>query len=262
LYSTLGYAQAKWGLNASIKRSENFELRSSPKEILLQGIYNWQPIIAQIRPQRLIARYTPPSQFSEMGGSLSGMLTPNENMTFNVAYTKINSLDTGATLFREVYADGEIRSVKNFIIRFGAQYLLYNQFIYQQKVNKSEYPDVNAITPFLELIYKINNKKSLRTELQYMSTKQDYGSWVFGLLEFSIAPKWSFAISDMYNIAPNKVHVKKALHYPNLFIARVVGPHRFTLQYVKQVDGINCTGGVCRYEPAFSGFKLGITSTF
>ncbi|MBK7692390.1 MAG: hypothetical protein IPJ31_15225 [Bacteroidetes bacterium] len=262
LYSTLGYAQAKWGLNASIKRSENFELRSSPKEILLQGIYNWQPIIAQIRPQRLIARYTPPSQFSELGGSLSGMLTPNENMTFNVAYTKINSLDTGATLFREVYADGEIRSVKDFIIRFGAQYLLYNQFIYQQKVNKSEYPDVNAITPFLELIYKINNKKSLRTELQYMSTKQDYGSWVFGLLEFSIAPKWSFAISDMYNIAPNKVHVKKALHYPNLFIARVAGPHRFTLQYVKQVDGINCTGGVCRYEPAFSGFKLGITSTF
>lgn len=68
LYSTVGFAKAKWGLNASFKHSENFELRTSPKEILLQGIYNWQPIIAQIRPQRLIARYTPPSQFSEMGG--------------------------------------------------------------------------------------------------------------------------------------------------------------------------------------------------
>ena len=114
----------------------------------------------------------------------------------------------------------------------------------------------------MEIIYKFNSKKSLRTELQYMSTKQDYGSWVFGLLEFNIAPNWSFAVSDMYNIAPNKVHVKKALHYPNVFIARSVGPHRFTAQYVKQVDGINCTGGVCRYEPAFSGFKLGIISTF
>jgi hypothetical protein len=262
LYSTLGFGKAKWGLNASFKRSENFELRTSPKEILLQGMYNWQPIIAQIRPQRLIARYTPPSQFSEMGGSVSGMLTPNENMTFNLSYTKINSLDTGATLFREVFGEAEIRSVKKFIFHFGAQYLLYNQFIYQQKVNKTEYPDVNAITPFLEIIYKINNQKSLRTELQYMSTKQDYGSWVFGLLEFSIAPKWSFAISDMYNIKPNYVHVSKAHHYPNFFIARSVGPHRFTAQYVKQVDGINCTGGVCRYEPAFSGFKLGIISTF
>jgi hypothetical protein len=262
LYSTLGFAKAKWGLNASFKRSENFELRTSPKEILLQGIYNWQPIIAQIRPQRLIARYTPPSQFSEIGGSLSGLLSPNENISINASYTKINSLDTGATLFREVFAEAEIRSVEKFIFHFGAQYLLYNQFIYQQKVNKEEYPDVNAITPFVEVIYKINNKKSIRTELQYMHTKQDYGSWAFALIEFNIAPKWSFALSDMYNITPNKVHVKKALHYPNVFLARSVGPHRFTAQYVKQVDGINCTGGVCRYEPAFSGFKLGIISTF
>lgn len=262
LYSTLGYARSKWGLNASFKRSENFELRTSPKEILLQGIYNWQPIIAQIRPQRLIARYTPPSQFSEMGGSLSGMLNPNENITINASYTKINSLDTGAVLFREAFAEAEIRSVKKFIFHFGAQFLLYNQFIYQQKVNKSEYPDVNAVTPFLEVIYKIDSKKSLRTELQYMSTKQDYGSWAFALLEFNIAPKWSFALSDMYNIKPNLAHVSKAHHYPNVFVARSVGPHRFTAQYVKQVDGINCTGGVCRYEPAFSGFKLGIISTF
>jgi hypothetical protein len=262
VYTTLGYGRAKWGLNASFKRTENFELRTSPKEILLQGMYNWQPIIAQIRPQRLIARYTPPSQFSEIGGSLSGMFTPNENMTFNLSYTDISSLDTGATLFREVFGEAEIRSVNDFIFHFGAQYLVYNQFIYQQKVNKTEYPDVHAITPFMEIIYKINSKKSLRTELQYMSTKQDYGSWVFGLLEFNIAPNWSFALSDMYNIAPNKVHVKKALHYPNVFIARSVGSHRFTAQYVKQVDGINCTGGVCRYEPAFSGFKIGILSTF
>ena len=262
VYTTLGYAKAKWGLNASFKRTENFELRTSPKEILLQGMYNWQPIIAQIRPQRLIARYTPPSQFSEVGGALNGLFTPNENMTFSMSYTKINSLDTGATLFREFFAEAEIRSLKNFIFHFGAQYMLYNQFVYQQKVSKELYPDVNALTPFVEIIYKINNKKSLRTELQYMHTKQDYGSWAFALLEFNIAPKWSFALSDMYNIAPNKVHVKKALHYPNVFLARSVGPHRFTAQYVKQVDGINCTGGVCRYEPAFSGFKLGIISTF
>ena len=262
LYSTVGFAKAKWGLNASFKHSENFELRTSPKEILLQGIYNWQPIIAQIRPQRLIARYTPPSQFSESGGSISGLLSPNENISINASYTKINSLDTGATLFREVFAEAEIRSVPNFIFHFGAQYLLYNQFIYQQKTNKELYPDVNAITPFMEIIYKINNKKSIRSELQYMNTKQDYGSWAFALLEFNIAPKWSFAVSDMYNIKPNKKQVSKAHHYPNIFIARSVGPHRFTAQYVKQVDGINCTGGVCRYEPAFSGFKLGIISTF
>ncbi|HPI54790.1 MAG TPA: DUF6029 family protein, partial [Chitinophagaceae bacterium] len=95
-----------------------------------------------------------------------------------------------------------------------------------------------------------------------MSTKQDFGSWAFGLLEFNIASKWSFAVSDMYNIQPNKAHVDKAQHYPNVFMAHTRGPNRFTAQYVKQVEGINCTGGVCRYEPAFSGFRIGIISTF
>lgn len=261
IYSTLGYARAKFGLNANFKRTENFMMRTSPNEQLLKGIYNWQPIIAQIRPQRLIARYTPPSQdLSEIGGGLNAFITPNENLTFNLSYTHINSL-IGDTLYREAYAEAEIRSVPKFIFHIGAQYLIYNQALYQQKV-KANYANVIALTPFVEVIYKIDNRKSIRTELQYMNTKQDFGSWAFALLEFSIASKWSFAVSDMYNIKPNYTHVSKDQHYPNVFVAYTQGPHRFTLQYVKQVEGINCTGGVCRYEPAFSGARLGIISTF
>ncbi len=261
IFSTLGYSKSKFGINATFRRTENFMMRTSPNEILLQGIYNWQPIIAQIRPQRLIARYTPPSQdLSEIGGLLNAYITPNENLTFNLSYTHINNL-ASAPLFREVFAEAEIRSVKNFIFHLGTQYLIYNQSLYQQK-NKLLYPNINAITPFVEIVYKISENKSIRTELQYMNTKEDYGSWMFALLEFSIASKWSFAVSDMYNVAPNYTHVNKAQHYPNIFIAHTRGAHRFTLQYVKQVEGINCTGGVCRYEPAFSGAKLGIISTF
>jgi hypothetical protein len=260
-YTNMGYARAKWGLNASGRITDNFEMRSSPNEVLLQGIYNWQPIIAQIRPQRLIARYTPPSQnLSEFAYSFNGMITPNENITANINYTNINTLQ-GDTLYREIFVDAEIRSVEKFIFHVGIQYLIYNQALYQQKV-KALYPNIEAITPFLEVVYKIDEKKSIRTELQYMSTKQDYGSWAFGLLEFNIASKWSFAVSDMYNSAPNKAHVDRAHHYPNVFIAHTRGPNRFTAQYVKQVEGINCTGGVCRYEPAFSGFRIGIISTF
>ncbi len=261
IYSTLGYAQNKFGINGSIKRTENFVMRTSPNEILLKGIYNWQPIIAQIRPQRLIARYTPPSQdLSELASNLNAFYTPNDKLNFNLAYTRINTLKD-EVLYREVFAETEIRSVKNVLFHLGVQYLVYNQSLYQQKV-PAEYPEVNAITPFLEVGYKINKKKSIRAELQYMSTKQDYGSWVFGLLEYNISPTWSFAVSDMYNAKPNTNHISKAHHYPNVFMAYTKDANRFTLQYVKQVDGINCTGGVCRYEPAFSGFKIGVTSSF
>jgi len=261
IYSTLGYAQNKFGINGSIKRTENFVMRTSPNEILLKGIYNWQPIIAQIRPQRLIARYTPPSQdLSELAGNLNAFYTPNDKLNFNLAYTRINTLND-EVLYREVFAETEIRSVKNVLFHLGVQYLVYNQALYQQKV-PAEYPEVNAITPFFEVGYKINKKNSIRVELQYMSTKQDYGSWVFGLLEYNISPTWSFAVSDMYNAKPNTNHISKAHHYPNVFMAYTKDANRFTLQYVKQVDGINCTGGVCRYEPAFSGFKIGVTSSF
>jgi hypothetical protein len=40
------------------------------------------------------------------------------------------------------------------------------------------------------------------------------------------------------------------------------GRNRITLGYVRQVEGINCTGGVCRLEPAFNGVKATLTSSF
>jgi hypothetical protein len=261
VFSTLGYARAKWGINLAVKRSESFILRTSPNETLLKGIYNWQPIIAQIRPQRVIARYTPPSQdISEISYTGNLFYSPNENLNFSGTYTHINSL-SGDTLYREALIAAEVRSIPNWIFSGGFQYLVYNQAVYQQKV-KEQYPTIVAYTPYIEVTYKLRETKSLRGELQYMSTKQDYGSWLFALLEFSMAPKWSFSVSDMYNIKPNLVHVSKAQHYPNLFVAFTKGPNRFTVQYVKQVEGINCTGGVCRYEPAFSGAKIGVVSTF
>ncbi|HNB80507.1 MAG TPA: DUF6029 family protein [Chitinophagaceae bacterium] len=261
LYTTIGYAQNKLGFNASARRTDHFVMRTSPDQQLLKGMFSWQPIIAQIRPQRLIARYTPPSQdISEQALNANAFFTPNDKYTFNVSYTHINLLNNDP-LYRELFAESEIRSIKKTLLHLGVQYLMYNQSVYQVKV-KEEYPDVQAITPFVELTYKLSKKRSLRCDMQYMSTKQDYGSWAFLLLEYTISPNWSFAASDMYNIQPNTAHVEKALHYPNLFIAYTKDANRFTVQYVKQVDGINCTGGVCRYEPAFSGFKLGITSSF
>ena len=206
-----------------------------------------------------MSRYTPPSQdISEISYGTDILLSPNEQTSFNVNYTYINTLEK-VKLFRELFVEGEYRGIQNWIIEGGVQYLEYNKEIYQVAPKEGI---LYALTPFAEITYKINRKKSIRTEFQYMSTKQDYGSWLFALVEYNIAPKLSFALSDMYNIAPNHELVSKANHYYNCFVAYTKGANRFTAAYVKQVEGINCTGGVCRYEPAFSGFKIGITSSF
>ncbi len=274
VFSTLGYAIDKFGVNATFKRTDNFVQRTSPNETFIRGLYNWQPIVSPIRVQRVISRYSPQSQdFSEIAGSLNTFFSPTKDINVNLNYTHINTLNDSLTrpngerdygptkLYREMYGEIEYRGIKNWIFHLGAQYMEYNQEVYQ---DKPDYPMVFSFTPFYEVIYKINKKNSIRMEGQYMMNKEDYGAWTFLLLEYNVSPKWSFALSDMYNIKPDG-KLGEGLdptHYPNVFIAYTKGPHRFTAQYVKQVEGINCTGGVCRFEPAFSGFKMGITSTF
>ncbi len=257
VFSTLSYARKGIAVNLTGKRTQNFVMRTSPNETMLNGMVNWQPIVAQIRPQRLIARYMPASQdLSELALNGNVLLSPSENYDFNLSYTHINTLED-IKLYREAYFEANIRSVDNFLIDAGLHYMQYNQEYYQ---NKPLVPIVEAITPFAEVTYLINNKNSLKIQAQYMHTKQDFGSWAFLALEYAIAPKWSFAISDMYNISPANNHEKN--HYYNVFVSRTQGAHRISLAYVKQVEGINCTGGVCRYEPAFSGLRLSITSSF
>lgn len=267
-FTTIGYAQKGLAINFSGKRTENFVMRTSPNEILLNGMLNWQPVIARIRPQRLIARYTPASQdVSEMAEGVDVLIAPNDNLNITTNYTHITTLDN-IELYQEIYGEFNYQA-EPWVVEAGCQILKYNRELYQVHPGA---PMVNAVTPFADVTYKLTSKKSLRAEFQYMATQQDYGSWVFALLEFNIAPKWSISASDMYNIAPNTNEdnpnyegpgiTPAANHYYNIFTSYTKGPHRFTIAYVKQVDGINCTGGVCRYEPAFSGVKATITSSF
>lgn len=259
LYSTLSWAKKGIGVNLTAKRTENFVMKTSPSinyQAILDGMTNWQPVVAIIRPHRLLARYSPASQdASEMAYKADVLLAPTDDWNVNMNYTHTNRLD-GEKLYREIFADAEYRGFSKWILGGGIQYMEYNLQVYRNEA----LPFMFSVTPFVEATYKIDDKHAIRTEWEYQSTKQDMGSWLFGLIEYTIAPRWSFALSDMYNIKPTAGNEK--LHYYNVFTAYTKGPHRFSLAYVKQVAGINCTGGVCRYEPAFSGVRAMITSSF
>ncbi len=268
VYTSINYGMKGIALTLSGKRTEDFVMRTSTSEALLNGMLNWQPVVAVLRPERLISRYAPPSQdISEMAGTATLQIAPNEVTAITLSHTNINTLKD-EKLYREVYGDVSYQGLKSWVFHVGAQYLEYNVPLYQNRPGTILY----ALTPMAEITYKLNEKNSIRAEVQYMNTKQDYGSWLFVLLEYNIAPKWSIALSDMYNSVVNKNSdnpnstdlgfPREGNHYPQAFVAFTKGANRFTLAYVKQVDGINCTGGVCRYEPAFSGVKATVTSSF
>lgn len=255
LYTNLSYSTTGFGITGQFKRTENFSFRTSPNEILLQGIIDFLPPLTRLSSLRLLSRYIAATQvLSEMAYEGDIYFSPHKGLTFSLNYSDIKNLNN-VQLYREIYGDVEIKKSKTWKAESGVQYINYNYEIYRNEPG----PDVEAISPFVEFTYKLNPKNSLRTELQYQYTEQDYGQWAFALLEYSIAPHFSFSVSDMYNIVPKKTN---DIHYYSFFTSYTQNSTRFTLSYVKQIEGIICTGGVCRYEPAFSGVKFTLTTNF
>ena len=72
----------------------------------------------------------------------------------------------------------------------------------------------------------------------------------------------------MFNVGPGSNSPaddsgdKVKVHFPRIDVSYTKRSNHYSLSYVKQVEGVVCTGGICRLEPAFSGFQLNVTSTF
>lgn len=255
IYTTLTYSQKGFGITGQFRKTENWVLRTSPNELLLDGVMNYLPALTKQNSLRLTARYQDVAQeLAETAYQVNATYTPKKGYTITANYS--DAVSDNVQLWREIYADLEIRKPK-YKLLVGGQYVLYNQKVLEAHPTDTT---ITPITPFAEFTYKIDKKKSLRFELQYQSNEGDYGDWVYGLAEFNVAPKWSITASDMFNFKPLKT--EDPIHLPLFAAVYTLKSNRFSLSYVKQLEGIVCTGGVCRYEPAFSGLKFQIISTF
>lgn len=271
IYTTLGFATKGLGITAEYKRTENFTFRTDPFVSLNRGIINFLPPMTRVNTYRLTARYNAATQeLGEQAAQLDIQYKVNKKWSINVNGSLINDLNN-TPLYREFYTELTYKYKRKFTLLSGVQIQNYNQEIYEVKPNV---PIVETITPYFDFLYKLSRKKSLRFEGQFMWTgedkglRHDYGNWLFGLVEYSIAPHWTFTISDMYNIGPGKNSPtdengdKISAHFPRFDIFYNYKANRFSLSYVKQVEGVVCTGGICRLEPAFSGVKMTVNSTF
>ncbi|MBP7821827.1 MAG: hypothetical protein KA010_02810 [Saprospiraceae bacterium] len=256
LYTSLTYTHKSLGITLETKRTDHFTFRTDPRLTLIRGQINFLPPMSRANSYRLTARYVPATQeLGEQAFQADVRYKFNKKWAAAVNFSNITDLNS-KQLYREIYSEVNFKPNKSTKITGGLQYQVYDQEVYYQKPG---YPVLTAITPYIDILYKFSAKNSIRTEFQYMSTKQDFGSWLFGLAEIGFAPNWIITISDMYNVAPKKTD---DLHYPTFGASYSHSSNRFSLYYVKQVEGIVCTGGICRLEPAFSGVKMTVNSTF
>ena len=102
----------------------------------------------------------------------------------------------------------------------------------------------------LDALYRFSKTVSLRTELQYLYSEELTRDWMAGLVELSVAPHWSFSVSDMYNHGSTKVH------YYQIGASYSRDALSVSLQAGRTREGMVCSGGVCRWQPAFQGISL------
>ena len=282
LLTSLSYSTKGFGINAQYRYIDKFSLRTSPLENQNLGMVAYLPSITKQNVYRLLARYNAFTQeFGENGLQVEMSYKPKflkkhqTQLNFNYSLaTGLNNFN-GNTLgfsakdtsryFREYNIEVLHRFTKKFKLSLGYQVINYDQQLFEAKPGV---PYVVSHTFFGEATYKFTPTHSMRFEGQYLTTKQDLGSFVNGLVEFNMAQHYSFSIGDMVNIKPGYRNTPQAgtdfklVHYYSFFMAYTHKNTRVTGGYIRQVEGVNCTGGVCRVEPAFNGVRLTLVTNF
>lgn len=256
LYTSINYASKGWGISLEGKRVSYFSLRTRPQEELNNGLIHFVPPMSRQNSYRLLSFYQPATQeIGEQAIQAELQLSPKEDWNIILHHSTINDL-SGNKLYREYLFESSWIKQGKYTLVTGVQHQVWNQQVYEGKPNA---PLVKTYTPYLDFIKQISERKSIRFDLEYMHNKQDQGSWTNILLEYNIAPSWIFTLSDMYNIKPVK---GKAYNYYTAGGTYIHQANRFSMNWVRQRAGIVCTGGICRYEPAFNGLRFNVETRF
>lgn len=114
----------------------------------------------------------------------------------------------------------------------------------------------NAQNAFvLDGVYKWS-KLSLRSQLQYMYSQELTRDWMAASLELSSTGGWSVHVQDMYN------HGSSREHYYEAGLGYTHGAFKADLTYGHQRAGLVCSGGVCRWQPEYTGGMLRLAYLF
>ncbi len=255
IYTSLNYVKNQLGITVEYKYTDQFTFRTRPQVLLNQGMINFLPPMTRQNTYRLAGYYNASTQeLGEQAFQIDLQLGVGTDDELTSHFSWMDNL-SGQLLYREWVNEYHLNNEYRKWI-FGLQYQSYNQSVFE---GKPGVPNVILWIPYLEYFKQWKEINSLRLELQYMSTPQDMGSWIFGLMEYGIAPKWQFTLSNMYNMRHKK---SSGMHFYSGSVVYQKNQSRFQLGYHRQVAGIVCAGGICRFEPAFNGVRFNLITSF
>jgi len=285
------YSFSGFGLLLSAKRIDNMGFRSNRNASANDLHINYLPAMTRQHLYSLTGMYpyaTQPTgelgalaeltfrlpRESMLGGPFGTTITINSSIANSIDKQPIN--DTIAIgqpgtdgYTSRFFAVGDEKYFQDFNIEVSRRFsrnlrgtftymnLFYNQNVIEGYLDKE---NVKAHIFVADMTLRLERRRSLRWEVQHLSTAQDNGNWAMLLLEYNISPNWFFAVSDQYNYGNDDSD--RQLHYYTINMGYNKNANRFALGWGRQREGIVCIGGVCRVVPASTGFTLSVTSSF
>lgn len=285
LMLSASYSQSGWSAQVQAKRSEDMSFRSRRSQEGISAFLNNMPAFAYQHTYSLAAMYPYATQNAPGEWALQGNFaytfkkrTPmggryGTKLMLNLSYIRgidregtwqagdqsLYGTDGQKTKFFGwgplYYQDFNLQLEKKFsrVFSLNAMYMWQR---YNKTVIEGEGGMINANIAVAEAKFKCSSKVTLRTELQYLNTKQDKGDWLYGLVEVSILPYVMVGASDQWNVGQTNEHY---------YMFNVTGNYRnnrLMLGYGRTRAGYNCSGGVCRWVPATRGFQLSYNYNF
>ena len=290
LLASLSYSQKGLGVYVAAKRIDNMSYKSKMTEINNVLDINYIPPLTKQYVYTLENIYPYATQLNgetaiqgqvvytiKKGTALGGKY----GTKFELNYSRVHGLDkqpyeegipvdstgtygydapwfsVGDLYYQSLAATMEKKMGKKMKLNLEYVHIDYNIEVVEGHIGE---PMVHADEINVDFTYKITPTKSLRFEYEQLFTKEDDGDWAMLLVEYNIAPKWFFSVMDQYNYGNPENNMQ--LHYYTVAAAFVQGPHRISLAYGRQREGLLCVGGVCRQVPASNGFTLNISTSF
>ena len=292
------YSKRGFGATFTAKRIDNMSFKSDYNATGIPMDINFLPSLSKQSTYELANIYPYATQpTGEMGiqGSFYYMFERNSTLggkygtRFTVDYSRIQDIEQEApTDTTSIGESGTLGYDSDFFAWSSFTFFEQLNIGFDKKLNKDwnmhlEYANitydplikgdqgkekVNGHLGIADVEYSIKMRQSIRLELEHIFTDQEdmheddfsAGDWAMALLEYNIKD-YFFAVKDLYNYRNPSTGIDN-LHYFKIAAGFSKGPHRMSVSYGRQREGINCVGGVCRPEPAANGLKITITSNF
>lgn len=285
-----GYSKKGLGILFSAKHIDNMSFRSDREMVVNDGMIGFIPPLTKTHTYNLVAQLYPyvsqplgevAYQFDVMynfkkGSTLGGKYGATVSLNASTAYGSAHLATNANPLSRITYdtqlfkTDGNLYwrdinvEIKKKIDKkwsFIASY--FNLVLNNDVIKVAEAPGtIKAHIGVFEVLHKLNDKHSIRTEFQAMWTEErrDRGHWYTVLVEYTVSPDWYVTGVLQHNYG-NPLENRRNI-YPLFAVGKIWDATRLEARFGRVNAGMFCVGGVCRPVPASSGLTVTFSHSF